>query len=233
MMPKNRVESTTFLHFENFWIEKLKFRSDFIIHVFETASTNYWQYIFGQNFANHQILIRSKYLEYYLTKPTIRAMGTDSFGFFSWLLVGNFDWKIYSFYIQNNIINRYIIQVMILFCFDETLQFDKKKDQLTVSIRIKNMVLFIFAPYMIGRCPRFVVFRLSRTRNIQEHMIRIYLVVVNCELIDRAGLNNPQLWDTQKSLCSRFSNVPSSAYKVLTKPFMPFSIFKNIGNSKN
>ena len=135
-----------------------------------------------------------------------------------------------SFYIQNNIINRYIIQVMILFCFDETLQCDKKKDQLTVSIRIKNMVLFIFAPYMIGRCPRFVVFRLSRTRNIQEHMIRIYLVVVNCELIDRAGLNNPQLWDTQKSLCSRFSNVPSSAYKVLTKPFMPFSIFKNIPN---
>ena len=40
---------------------------------------------------------------------------------------------------------------------------------------------------------RFVFFRLSRTRNIQEHMIRIYLVVVNCELIDRAGLNNPQL----------------------------------------
>ena len=62
-------------------------------------------------------------------------------------------------------------------------------------------------------------------------MIRIYLVVVNCELIDRAGLNNPQLWDTQKSLCSRFSNVPSSAYKVLTKPFMPFSIFKKYSKS--
>ena len=55
------------------------------------------------------------------------------------------------------------------------------------------MVPCIFAPYMIGRCPRSVVFKLSRTRNIQEHMIRIYLVVVNCELIDRAGLNNPQL----------------------------------------
>ena len=99
-----------------------------------------------------------------------------------------------------------------------------------ISINTKNLVIIVFVLYMIGRCPRFVFFRLSRTRNIQEHMIRIYLVVVNCELIDRAGLNNPQLWDTQKSLCSRFSNVPSSAYKVLTKPFMPFSIFKNIPN---
>ena len=62
-----------------------------------------------------------------------------------------------------------------------------------ILIRIQNMVPCIFAPYMIGRCPRSVVFKLSRTRNIQEHMIRIYLVVVNCELIDRAGLNNPQL----------------------------------------
>lgn len=63
-MPKSRVESTTFLHFEIFWIEKLKFRNDFIIHVFETASTNYWQYIFGQNFAGHQILIQNDYLEH-------------------------------------------------------------------------------------------------------------------------------------------------------------------------
>ena len=31
----------------------------------ETASTNYWQYIFCQNFADHQILIRNYHLENY------------------------------------------------------------------------------------------------------------------------------------------------------------------------
>ena len=74
MMPNSHVELTTFLHFEKFRIEKLKFRSDFIIHVFETASTNYWQFIFCQNFAGHQTLIRNSHLEYYQTKLTINGI---------------------------------------------------------------------------------------------------------------------------------------------------------------
>ena len=188
----------------------INFRNDFIIHVFETASTNYWQYIFRQNFADHQILIRNYHLENYQAAIIINDALCISVKYYQ-------KWDKWFFLVtQDSIVH--------------TLQLGRKKSNKWFQLIPKIWLSLFSSSIWLVDVLDLSFFRLSRTRNIQEHMIRIYLVVVNCELIDRAGLNNPQLWDTQKSLCSRFSNVPSSAYKVLTKPFMPFSIFKNIPN---